>query len=408
MAQVSIQPFRGTRLIAISSGIGALGLVASLIGFSIAPDRAFHAWLAAFAFAVSISVGGLLFLMIGYACRARWPVVLHRLLEAIASGAAALALAFVPLLLGAGRLYSWVSPSPQLDEHARELLAHQAKYLNLPFFAARGALYFSIWIAVLLLLRGFAAQTRRAGRERDTDATEGSLDRAHARQRVVASVALPPVGLALTFAAFDWLMSLQPQWLSTAFGVYYFAGGFVASLGLLAALAYFSRRSSSTLEQAITPYHFHALGRLLFAFSIFWAYIAYFQAMLIQIADRPDEVVFYVDRLQQGWKTVAWLVAAGRFAVPFLLLLPRSIKFRPAIVAAAGGWIVLMHYLDLYWIVLPMAEGHGPLPGWLDLAALAGVGGLTAAFAALTVRGRPLIPQGDPLLAASIGYRSNL
>ncbi len=182
-------------------------------------------------------------------------------------------------------------------------------------------------------------------------------------------------------------------WHSSIFGIYLFAGGFVGALGLISLLAHATRRSG-LVGDGITRNHFHALGRLLFAFTIFWAYIAFFQAMLIRIANLPEEVRFYLP--------------LGHFVLPFLLLLPRSVKLRPAWVAAVGAWIVFFHFLDVYWLVLPVVPGRGALPSWLDVAALTGLVGVCVAFAAWRLRGRPLIPVDDPLLDESIRYESPL
>jgi hypothetical protein len=240
---------------------------------------------------------------------------------------------------------------------------------------------------------------------RDAAASSAVSAAPHARERAFSSAVLPLVALALTFAAFDWLMSLQPFWTSTVFGVYYFAGGFVASLGLIAALSHLARRSGATL---IRPPHFHALGRLMFGFTVFWAYIAFFQAMLMNLANRPEEVVFYVRRLEGGWKSVAWALLFVRFVIPFLVLLPRSIKFRSGVVALVGSGLVIGHYLDIYWLVMPILDGDGPVVNVWDAAALCAIAGTCGLAAALWLRGKALVPVNDPLLQQSALYRSPL
>jgi hypothetical protein len=200
-------------------------------------------------------------------------------------------------------------------------------------------------------------------------------------------------------------MSLQPLWMSSMFGVYVFAGGFVASLGLVAVLAHAASRSGAS---AIRPPHFHALGRLMFGFTIFWAYIAFFQAMLIALANRPEEVVFYVQRLAGGWRALAWLLIAGRFVIPFFVLLPKAVKFRGRALAWVGAGLVLGHYLDIYWLVMPLLRASGPLPSVWDAAALLAIGGTSALAAAWWLSGKNVVPLRDPLLEASLAYRSPL
>jgi hypothetical protein len=315
----------------------------------------------------------------------------------VVSAIPVLAVLVAPIALGLPRIYVWAAPAPDLPEHALELLRHKRPYLNGPFFVVRAALYFVIWSAAgWVLCRGSLAQDRAAG---PRAAASGETAR-----RASAGL-LPFVALGLTFAAFDWLMSLQPLWFSSIFGVYYFAGGFVASFGLLALLAFVSERSGMT-PGVIRPPHFHALGRLMFGFSIFWAYNAFFQFMLIQIANRPEEVEFYVHRMAHGWDVVAALLVVARFLVPFALLLPRAIKFRGSILACVGVLLVVGHYVDMYWLVVPMHRAQSAFPTIWEPCALAAVAGTAVAYAVIRQRGRPVVPIGDPLLPESIEYRS--
>src|SRR5690606_6673297 len=272
-------------------------------------------------------------------------------------------------------------------------------YLNVPFFIGRTVVYFAIWIGVAFLLRRWSLA-------RDREAPRGAA-LTHDRERTLSSALLPIVALALTFAAFDWLMSLQPLWYSTIFGVYYFAGGFIASLGLLTVLAFAARRSIPG-EPWIRPPHFHALGRLMLGFTIFWAYIAFFQVLLIQIANKPEEVEFFLERTRNGFGAIAALLFFGRFVLPFFVLLLRPIKFDGKLMAIVGAWIVVLHYVDVFWLVAPSREGHGPVPNVWDLAALAAVGGTTVAFGAFLLRGKALVPVNDPALMQSLEYRSPL
>lgn len=398
MAVTTFESFRGTRLLVASALVGGVGLLVWVVGAVIDPARAFPAWLTAFTYVSSLALGGLLFLMIGYTTGARWMVVVRRMLESIAGPFVLLLVAFVPVVVGAEHLYMWVSPPPDVPAHVKQLLAHKAPYLNLPFFTVRGVFYLVVWAVVAFALRRWS---------RAAELAEAATGDPHRREKVLSAALLPVVGLTLTFASFDWLMSRQPEWFGTMFGIYYFAGGFVGSLGLLTLLTYLVQRSG-LVPEAITPHHFHALGRLLFGFSIFWAYIAYFQGMLTQIADKPEEVMFFVPRLAGGWEVVVWLLIIGRFALPFFLLLPRAIKFHPPVMAAMGAWSVAIHYVDVYWLVVPLLEGRGPLPNLWDVAALAGLAGLCVAFVAWRLRGGYLVPARDPLFSAGVAYRSPL
>ena len=379
--------------------VAFVGWTGLSLGFTSDPRAAYFAYLVAFSFAASIALGALIFLMITYVVGAKWNIALRRLNESITGVFPALAVLFVPVALGVSEIYLWARPEPHLSEHQRHLLEHKAPYLNAPFFLLRSLLYFAIWIACAWLLRRWSFHADRAG----TGTTAGDH---HARERAFSAALLPLVGLALTFAAFDWLMSLQPFWFSTMFGVYYFAGGFVASFGLLSVMSFLVARRAA--KGVIRPPHFHALGRLMFGFTIFWAYCAFFQAMLIQIANKPEEVEFYLIRLEQGWDYVAGFLLMGRFVLPFLLLLPRALKLRANWMAAFGSWLVFCHYVDIYWLVLPVLEVHGPVPNLWDLSALLAGSGSCVAFGAWRVSGRAVVPVGDPALASSIEYRSPL
>lgn len=389
-----IRPFDGVRWIRRALAVAIAGAVVWAISMVVATDRAMYAYLTAYVFAASIAVGALVFLMIGHAMGARWVASIRRLNEAVALSVIPLAVLFIPIAVWADRLYLWVAPSPELPTRLVELLAHKRPYLNLPAFLARAAIYFAVWITVAVLL---SLWSRR--RDRATPPPPATV---LGRDRALSSAALPAVGLALTFAAFDWVMSLEPEWVSTVFGIYVFAGGFLAAIGVIAMLA---RGAAASAGGAITRHHFHALGRLLLAFTVFWAYIAFFQALLIQIADRPDEVLFYAPRIANRWFAVVVVLIVGHFAVPFFLLLPGRWKFSPRWIGGLGAWLAVMHYIDVYWLVIPTYERGTLEPHWADPAALAAVLGLVAAFGAWRQHRVAVVAFGDPLLVDAIAYQ---
>ena len=391
--------YDGKRLLLVSGAVGIIGLVLWAIGLAVNVQEAMFSYLAAFAFTLSLPLGVLIFTMVGHVMGATWVAAVRRLTEAVTGTFPLLALLFVPIAVGASYLYIWVEPAHVQEEHLGHLLEHKEPYLNLTFFVIRAVLFFGIWILVAELLRRWSR-----ARERTEDGRSIGPD--IGRDRALSAALLPLVGIALTFAAFDWLMSLEPAWFSSMFGVYYFAGAFLGGLALLVILSYAARRAGLLGEHVLTRYHFHALGRLLFGFVVFWAYIAFFQAMLIKIANKPEEVVFYVHRIEGSWLGLTYALIIGHFTVPFLLLLPRAVKFRPAVLSAIAGWLLVIHYLDIYWLVLPALHPHGAAPHWLNLAALAGVAGVTVAFASWRMRGVSLLAEGDPRLAEGIAYRS--
>jgi hypothetical protein len=215
------------------------------------------------------------------------------------------------------------------------------------------------------------------------------------------------VALAITFAAFDWQMSLSAFLFSTIYGVYWFAGSFVAAIAVLI-LAVAAASRLEPLRRVLTPNHVHALGKYLLAFTAFWAYIAFSQYLLIWIANLPEEVPWYLVRTDTGWRAVGIFLALAQFVIPFVALLSRDRKRRLRPLVFWSVWILVAHYVDIYWVVMPQASPGGPSASWMDLTALVGVGGVTVAFAVWRLRGHPLVPVRDPYLHDSLHYEPQL
>jgi hypothetical protein len=365
----------GRPILVVAGILGVAGAIAIAIGIALDPERAFAAYLTAWCTVATIAIGALAFLAIGYATNARWPAVVRRLSEAVAGGILPVAILAIPLLVGV----HWVWPH---SEHS---------YFATPFFVTRAVIYLVAFII-------FAELLRRWSLRRDNVPTL-TLD----RERVVSSIALPVIGLGITFAAFDWLMSLQPGWWSSGFGFYILTGTLSSGLATIIFLAW---RGVALGTMPLTHGHFHALGRLQHVFVILWAYIAYFQAMLIQIANKPSEAQFYVDRSSDGWRFVTALLVVTAFALPFPLLFPRRLKRRPAYLGSIAVLIIASHYLDMWWLVIPHVTTT-PIPSWTDFAALAGIAGLVVAICTWRMRGVPLLPVGDPHLAEGLAYETN-
>lgn len=371
----------------VAAIVGGVGALAFAIGVVVDTRRALAAYLAAWTYAATLVVGGLFVLLIGYAANARWPAAVRRLTEMVAVGVVPIAILFIPLALGAREIWPWAGgPSP-------------TGYLTLSGLVIRAAIYFGIWIAVAELL---VAWSRRRDRNPMPQVGHGidALD----RERGLACAAIPIGGLALTFASFDWLMSLDPEWWSSAFGLYVLTSALLAGMAMTIFLAW---RGVANGAMPVPPGVFHAMGRLLHAFVILWTYIAYFQAMLIQIANKPNEVRFYVDRVGDGWRFVTALLVILKFALPFPLLLSRRLKRRAAYVGAIAVIILVGQYVDMWWLVIPRLESS-PIPSWTDLAALCAIGGLVTCCCAWRMRGSPLLPIGDPYLADGLAYETSI
>ncbi|HEX7089451.1 MAG TPA: hypothetical protein VF192_04905 [Longimicrobiales bacterium] len=375
----------------VLAAAGVAGLLLLLAGALADPRQAAFSYLTAYAYVLTLALGALFFLMIQRAIGATWSIVLRRIAERVAGALPLLTALFIPVLLAWPRLFPW------LDDAAPQAAGPEAAYLAPSLAALRAAAYFAVWNAAAALLLRWSLRQDAGG------PAPAALAR---RQRILAAAGLPAVAFAFTFAAFDWLMSLTPGWASTIFGVYLYAGAMVGFLSLLSLLALRLERQGP-LAGIITVSHYHALGKLLFTFLVFWAYAAFAQLLLIWIADLPREATWFVTRSAGSWAAVSALLVAGHFLAPFFALLSRELKRRPAALAAAGAWLLAMHYVDVYWIVMPALHPAGIRPHWLDAAALAGLAGSTAAFAFRRARGAPAVARGDPEYRRSLGFSTS-
>jgi hypothetical protein len=378
------------RLPVLGFSLGLVSLAASLALGGGSPERFFASWLVAFTFFLSIALGCLYFVLIHTAMQGAWGVVVRRVAENAAATLPVFALLFLPLALGLRYLYPWSHHTAVSED---PLLRWKTPYLNQGFFYARAAVYFAVWSAMALWVR------RQSCRQ-----DEAPDSAAAARLRRWSGPLLIPLALTHTFAAVDWLMSLDPKWYSTIFGVYVFSGALVGGFAFLGLMAVAMRRSG-LLPGVFNAEHFHDLGKLLFAFTVFWAYIGFSQYFLIWYGNIPEETVWYFRRLQGPWGAASALLALGHFAVPFFFLLPRGVKRNPATLAAAAVWMLLMHLLDVYWTVVPSIGGHAAF-GLLDLATLLAVGGAFTGAFGWRLRQSPLVPIGDPRLPESLAFEN--
>ncbi|MFN7133282.1 MAG: hypothetical protein ACK4N5_14485, partial [Myxococcales bacterium] len=333
-------------------------------------------------------------LSVFHTAKAKWMVVLRRQIENMTAALPVLAVLFIPIVLGMGKLYVWVNPEahPHLNHEELHLIHHKHGYLNAGGFVVRGLVYFGIWIVVAHLLRGWSLKQDSA---RDIGLT--------VRQRKLGVGGLPLLALSITFASFDWLMSLTPVWFSTIYGVYYFAGGFLGAICLLTLTTTYAQ-GKDLYGRLVSLHHFHNLGKLMLAFTAFWAYIAFSQLLLVWIANIPEEVPWYKVRLSGSWYPVSIALGLLHFVVPFFILLSRDIKLKPKALAVMAVYLLAVCYLDTYWLVIPAIQPDSPMPSWTDLTAFVGVGGVAVAFAVFRMRGTYSVPVGDPYLQDSLRY----
>jgi len=369
--------------------VGIVGLVLSAIGGFLQPPHFFQAYLVAYIFWASIALGSIALLAIQYLTGGVWGVLIRRPLESAAKTLPLLLIGFVPIFLGMRHLYSW--SRHDVMEHD-VLLQKKAAYLNVPFFSARTIVFFILWIAIGYLLTKW-----------DREYEDTGNPRLILRIRKVSAAALLIMTLTLTFASVDWMMSLEPHWYSTIFGVYFFAGSVVAVFATLILLALAARPA---LGEVVTAEHFHDLGKLLFAFVVFWAYIAFSQFMLIWYGNLPEETIWFAHRLEHGWEPVTVALVLGHFVIPFFFLLSRGAKRNRIALAVAAVWMLVVHAVDVYWLVMPAVERGGFHFLWVDLLNWIAVGGLALGALGLLARRRALVPVADPRLPESLSFEN--
>ncbi len=391
LPDANLPPFAGGRSLMLGgAAAGMAGLLLTLLG----GRAALYSYLIAFVYWLGLSLGTLALVMANNTAGARWNVVVRRLGETLASTVPLFILLFIPLLLGAKQIWFWIDPPAQgLPKEMIALLQHKKPYLNSGFFTVRAIIYFAVWCALALLLRAWSVRQDESG--------AALLTR---RQRRLSAPGMVFLILTVTFAAFDWLMSLHPTWFSTIFGLYVFAGAFVGSLALLCLIVTGLRSGESPLGRIISAEHQHNLGKLLFAFVCFWAYLAFSQYMLIWAGNLPEEVTWIVARSRGVWRPVGILILLGHFVVPFFLLLSRDLKRSPPALAAVAAWMLVIHYIDLYWIVMPATSLDTLGLHWTHFTAFIGVGGVSVAAAVFMLRGVRPLPVRDPYLEDSLRY----
>jgi hypothetical protein len=439
--------------------VGVIGLGGAAFGYTTDAKRFAFSYLFAFLFFLTIALGAIFFTLIQHLTSAGWSVTVRRTSEFFGRGIFIFALLFVPVWLSMGHLFPWFhgsvsgheaphaevkavaaahevdpgspsgSPSGSPEATQKKILnvegrhddaeshaaagTHEAQrgdpdelieervirgkspYLNVGFFTGRAIFYFIVWAFLGLKLFRFSTKQDES---RDPKLT------------VSAQRFSPPAmiffALTLTFAAFDWIMSLQPGWYSTIFGVYIFAGSVVAIHATIIVTT-LALRSTGILTKAINTEHYHDLGKLLFGFLVFWAYIGFSQFMLIWYAALPEEVTFFHMRWDNGpWKLVSTGLILLHFAVPFFLLISRNTKRKMFTLALGASWLIAMHALDIYWLVMPNYGQADFSVHWLDLACFLGVGGVYLSAVFYGMLGYPLIPIGDPRLPRALHFEN--
>ncbi len=385
----------------IATGVGLLGVIVWIIGavVSVAPkDTFFRSYLVAFIFWTGVALGCLGFLMIQYLGGASWGLLIRRQLEAGAHTLWLMFALFLPIaIVGLHSLYAWSKGTAGAENEAEaRLIEHREIYLNQPFFLVRGILYFAIWIGLATLLRKWSKQ-------QDENRDMGSVQRA----QNWSAPGFVIYGLAVTFAAVDWVMSLDIEWFSTIFGLLMLIGQGVSALAFLITVGvYLSSREP--MARVYQPKHFHDMGKLLLAAVMVWAYFSFSQLLIVWSGNLPEEIPWYLQRFSGQWRWIGVALILLHFALPFALLLSRNLKHNRSRLMGVALLLIVMRFIDLLWLIAPEFErGHGEQTAHHGLtlassvnyaAAMVGIGGLWAGWFFYQLRQRALAPYNDPQL----------
>jgi len=368
-------PFQRRALI-----VGIAGLAACAAGAFISPEQFYRSYLVGYLFWIGIALGCFAVVMLHHLVGGAWGTVIRRLLESGTRTLPLMLLLLAPIVIGLPHLYLWAQPDVVATD---ELLQHKAPYLNVPFFLARAALYFALWIGLAYLLNRWSAAQDKSNTQ--------SIRK---RLQNFSGPGLVLYGLTVTFASVDWVMSLEPHWFSTIYGMIFMVGQTLATLAfIITMLMLLGKREP--LASILKPQHFHDLGNLMLAFVMLWAYVAFSQFLIIWSGNLPEEIPWYISRLSGGWGYIAIALVVFHFVLPFLLLLSRQNKRRLGTLATLAGAMLVMRLVDLVWVIAPAFEEEGMHLHWMDLAASIGVGGIWVAVFLWQLGRRPLVPVGE-------------
>ena len=367
---------------------GGAGALVSLVGWFFDPTQFMQSYLMAYMLCLGVTLGCLALGMVHQLSGGAWGVVIRRPIGAAARVLPVMTLLFLPIALGMSRLYPWTNAA--LVAHD-EVLRHKQLYLNTPFFLARAALYFLVWNALSYFLNAWSLE-----QDRNPD------PRIAQRMQKLSAGGLIAYGLTITFASFDWLMSLEPHWFSTIYGVLIMGGQGLSALAfLIVALVWLSRRPP--LDRIVAPAHFHDLGNLMLAFVMLWAYFSFSQYLIIWSGNLPAEIAWYMHRLQTGWRFVGISLIVFHFAVPFVLLLSRAVKRDPQMLVKVAVAVILVRLVDLFWLIAPEFHQSGVSVSWLDVVLPLSLGSIWLGCFVWQLRGRAILPVHDPEFDEALG-----
>ncbi len=370
--------------------VGGAGLVLGVAGLLLgaSPEQFFRAYLVGFMGCLGIALGSLAITMIHHMTGGGWGMVSRRPLEAAAATLPLLALYFIPIaLFGMKPLYLWARPEAIAGD---AIVQMKAPYLNVPFFLGRAVFYFVVWNVLAFTLARWS---------REQDETAPRPIGAERKFRLLSASGLLLYALTITFASIDWVMSLDPHWFSTIFGILFMGGQGLSALAFVI-IVLASVRDLPPLAGVLKPLHFHDIGKLMFAFTMLWAYFSFSQFLIIWSGNLPEEIPWYMERMHGVWGFVAVALVLVQFAAPFLLLLSRDLKRNPRLLRNVALVVLAMRFVDLLWLIKPGVAGA--TLHWMDVALPAGLFGLWLFVFVGRLRTRPALPVHDPYFAEAM------
>lgn len=368
--------------------IGAIGIALCAIGGFSNPEQFFRSYLFGYVFWLNLTLGCLAGVLAHNLTGGDWGDASRRQLEAGMRVLPLMALFFLPILFGLPKIYEWANPEHLAHSAHSAIVQQKAGYLNPTFFMIRFGVYFSIWITISTLLYKWSGELE----ENPSLAVVKKLEN-------LSGPGLLIFFLTSTFAVFDLVMSLEPHWYSTIYGLLFIVYQVLAMLAFTIGVTTWLSKHEP-LSHVVTTKHFHDLGKLMHGFVVLWTYGTFSQFLIIWSANLPEEIIWYVHRTAGGWKLFIIFIAVFHFVVPFFLLLSRNNKMKSNSLVKIAGWLLFMRFIDLYWLISPAFYTDGIHFHWLDIAAPVGIGGCWLATFYSQLKKRSVMPLPDPFTEA--------
>lgn len=373
----------------LSIGVAVVGLALLGVGYATAShEHFFRSYLLAFIFWSGVALGSLAWSMVHHLSGGAWGVVTRRVFEASSRTLPFMALLFLPIAFGTHELYIWARPEVVAKD---PILQFKQPYLNETFFYVRAAIYFVIWT---LLAYGLSAWSLQQDRGYD--------EKRALRMQRLSGGGLVLYAVTIFFMSVDWMMSLDPHWFSTIYGILFMGNQGLSAMAFTIAVIVLLAQTEP-MSRVVGPNHLHDLGKLLLAFVMLWAYFNFSQFLIIWSGNLPEEIPWYIERMSGGWGVVAISLVVGHFALPFLLLLSEDLK-KSRWLPRVAIFILVMRLVDTIFLVGPTFAHHGFPIHWMDVAVPAGLAGIWLFLFAKHLRSRPLMPVNDPYLKEAFAH----